>query len=61
MPNCRTLVFFPIFFPIFFSIFLGVGARGVFLRKSVEAVAQGKIGGIAGQTAAPLGLFAKKE
>jgi hypothetical protein len=48
-------------FLIYFLIFLGVGARGVFLGKSDQAVAQGRVGGIVGQTAAPLGLFSKIE
>jgi hypothetical protein len=60
-PDRRTLVSFFVFFPIFFFIFLGVGARGVFLGKSDQAVTQGEIGGIAGQTPAPFSLLAKKK
>jgi hypothetical protein len=56
-PDLRFLIFFL----IFFRICLGVGARDVFLGQPDKAVAQGEINGIAGQTPASLGLFAKVE
>ena len=42
-------------------IFLGIGASGVFFGKSDKAVPQHGISGIAGETAAALGLFTKME
>jgi len=40
-------------------IFLGAGPCGVFPGEPEKAVAQGRIGAVAGEAAATLGLFAK--
>src|SRR5258705_12388513 len=42
-------------------VFLGAGPCGVFLGELEKTVAQGRIGGVAGEAAATLGLLKKVE
>src|ERR1700687_1368938 len=46
---------------VFVFVFLGVGPCGVFLGELEKTLAQGRIGAVAGEAAATLGLFAKVE